>query len=121
MNRHCSCIVSILETIRDRCFGLEARLGYCRSSRLVRSMAKGRADEVGGILRVWVWGVANERSGDPDVLKVVGILLDLFIAEARGLKTSEYRVLRLFCLRWLHQCILKVGVGVVVGELVFLR
>ncbi len=55
------------------------------------------------------------------MLKVIGILLDLFIVEARGLKTSEYRVLRVFCLRWVHRCILKVGLGVVVGELVFVR
>ena len=119
MNHQCSCLVSILEAVRARCFGLEASLGFSRSARLVQYMARGEADEVGRVLRAWVWGVVKEYSCDPDVLRVVGILLDIFIAEARELKTSEYGVLRAFCLRWVNRCILRLGVGVVVGELVF--
>ena len=115
MDHLCSSLVSILEDIRVRCFELEARVGVARSARLMEWMYRGET-LVENILRMWVQGVAMEHTNDPDVLCTVFILLDLFVAEARGLGKVEYRTLRVFCIRWIHQCILRLGVGVVMSK-----
>ena len=117
MNHHCACLASILGAVQARCLGLEARLGVDRSARLVGWM--GEAAVVGEILRTWVLGVAMEYTKDPDVLCAVRILLDLFVAEARESGVGEYSGVRVFFMGWIQRCVLRLGTGMVVGELVW--
>ena len=119
-------LVSILEAIRERCFQMEEEAQHTRAARFVRCAIRGDA-AVQGILRSWVDGVVLQHAGgDPEVLCVTRILFELFVAEARRLETEDFFALRRFFLRWMHRCILRLGVGVVVGgkvkaELVFVR
>lgn len=119
MNRHCGSLISILEAIRERCFTMEARLGRSRAARVVKSVVQGDG-VVQGILRSWVDGVVREFSRSDDVLCVVRILLEIFVAEVRAERGGDdYQGLRAFFLRWIHRCILRMGVGVgVVGKTV---
>ena len=96
MNNHCGCLISILEAIRDRCFAMEARLGRSRAEWVIRSVVRGDG-VVQTILRSWVDGVVREFSGEEDVLCIVRILLELFVAEVRGMGTwLDYWGVRLF-------------------------
>jgi hypothetical protein len=108
----CGVIISILETVRTRCCNtLEAQIGHGSSKRLIGHLIAGRCTPVEAVLRSWVDGVVLEHTSDPDVVCVSRILLALFIVEACALKSTDYKVLKAFCLQWIHRCILRLGVG----------
>jgi len=117
MTGSCSCLISILETVRTRCCNtLEAQVGHGCSKRLISHLVTGRCKPIEAVLRSWVDGVVMEHTSDPDIICVSRILLSLFIEEACALKTTNYKVLKAFCLQWIHRCILRLGVGVAIHK-----
>ena len=118
INNNCGILISILETVRTRCCNtLEAQVGHGSSKRLICHLITGgeNGPMISDVLRTWVDGVVLQHTDDPDIICVSRILLALFVVEACALKTTDYRLLKTFCLQWIHRCILKLGVGFVVS------
>lgn len=110
MKQHCGCLISILEAIRERSFAMEARLGRPCAARVVKSVVRGEG-VIRGILRTWVEGVVREFSQEEDVVCVARILFEIFVAEVRGMGSEDYWAIRVFFLRWIHRCIVRLGLG----------
>jgi hypothetical protein len=112
----CPLLIFIVKTVLSRYDDLETRLGPVRVARLARHVVRG-CWQVEAIMMGWVAGVVSEITSNPDTLIAVNILLSLFMAEARALRTDNQRVVREFCRNWTGRCIRRLMEGMGIGDL----
>jgi hypothetical protein len=112
-------LVFILKTVTARAVLLESNLGKPRAARVVCYAVRG-CWPIEAVFRNWVDGVAMEHTRDPDTLRSVRILLAIFMAEMKALKTRDYGKLKSFFCSWVSRCIQILETNICIGgDLVF--